>query len=92
MNEQPVATLVKRNIWMRGLMMILMAMTYQLASTLLACVAVIQFVIALVTDAPNDRLAALGRSLGRYQSQIANFVSFASEEAAFPFTDWPSGD
>jgi hypothetical protein len=92
MNEQPVATLVKRNIWMRGLMMILMAMAYQLASTLLACVAVIQFVIALVTDSPNERLATLGRSLGRYQSQIANFVSFASEEAAFPFTDWPSGD
>ena len=46
----------------------------------------------LVSDAPNLRLAAFGRSLGRFQSQIANFVSFASEDLPFPFTDWPSGD
>lgn len=92
MNENPAAATPKRNIWMRGLLMILMALAYQLASTLLACVAIIQFVLALVSDAPNSRLAALGRSLGRYQSLIADFVSFATEEPPFPFTDWPSSD
>ena len=92
MNEQPLATAPNRNIWMRGLLMILMALAYQLASTLLACVAIIQFVLALLSDAPNSRLMGFGRSLGRYQSQIANFVSFATEDPPFPFTDWPSGD
>jgi hypothetical protein len=92
MNEIPAETKTERNIWFRGLLMILMALAYQLASTLLFCVAIIQFVLMLVSDAPNTRLSALGRSLGRYQGQIANFVSFATEELPFPFTDWPSSD
>jgi hypothetical protein len=81
-----------RNIWVRGVVMLLMALAYQLVSTLLLLVAVIQFVLMLVSDAPNTRLSGLGRSLGRYQSQVANFVSFATEEAPFPFSDWPSGE
>ena len=92
MNEQPIPSAPTRNIWMRGLLMILMALAYQLASTLLACVAVIQFMLAALSDAPNSRLMAFGRSLGRYQGQIANFVSFATEDPPFPFTDWPPGD
>lgn len=81
-----------RSIWVRGLVMLLMALAYQLVSTLLLFLAVIQFVLVLVSDAPNARLAVLGRSLGRYQNQVANFVSFATEEAPFPFSDWPSGE
>ena len=88
MSDYPVT--VRRNIWMRGLLMILMALAYQLGSTLLFLLAVIQFVLALLNDAPNSRLMAFGRSLGRYQGQIANFVSFASEEPPFPFADWPA--
>lgn len=80
----------QRSIWIRGLLMILMALAYQLASTLLVFVAIIQFVLAVVSDTPNPRLMALGRSLGRYQGQIADFVSFSSEEPAFPFAEWPS--
>jgi hypothetical protein len=92
MNEDPTTGLEKRNIWLRGLLMILMGLAYQLASTVLFFAAIIQFVFALFSDAPNPRLAAFGRSVGRFLSQIANFVSFASEEVPFPFTDWPTGD
>ncbi len=81
-----------RSIWVRGLMMILMALAYQLVSSLLLVVAVIQFVLMLATNAPNARLAALGRSMGRYQGQVANFVSFATETAPFPISDWPSDE
>ena len=90
MDGQPAAAPSRRNIWLRGLLMILMGLAYQLAGTLLFFVAIIQFVLTLVSDAPNSRLMALGRSLGRYQGQIANFISFASDELPFPFTDWPS--
>lgn len=90
MNDYPVAT--RRNIWLRGLLMVLMGLAYQLTATLLVFVAIIQFVLALLNDAPNLRLMAFGRSMGRYQSQIANFVSFATEQAPFPFSDWPTGE
>lgn len=92
MPESPASTTEKRNIWVRGLLMVLMVMAYQLSSTLLFCMAILQFVLALVSDAPNARLSAFGRDLGRYQGQIANFITFASEEPAFPFADWPVGD
>jgi hypothetical protein len=92
MNENPMNARSQRNIWLRGLLMILMGLAYQLSVTVLFFIAVIQFVIALVSDKPNPRLSSFGRSLGRFQSQIANFVSFASEDVPFPFADWPSGD
>lgn len=92
MNEDSATSFGKRNIWLRGLLMILMGLAYQLAGTVLFFMAILQFVFALVSDAPNPRLAAFGRSLGRFQSQIADFVSFASEDVPFPFTDWPAGD
>ncbi|MEO8119869.1 MAG: DUF4389 domain-containing protein [Rhodoferax sp.] len=92
MNDETIASKSGRSIWVRGLLMILMALAYQLAGTLLFCVAVIQFVLALVSDGPNARLMAFGRSLGRYQGQVANFVSFAVDEPPFPFADWPSID
>jgi len=81
----------KRNIWLRGLLMILMAIAFQISGTLLALGAIVQFVLTLVNDGPNARLIAFGKSLGLYLSQIADFVSVATEEAPFPFSAWPSG-
>ena len=92
MNEQASAATAPRNIWLRGLLMVLMALAYQLASTLLFFVALIQFVLTLLSDSPNPRLMAFGRSLGHYQGQIADFVSFATEAPPFPFSDWPASD
>jgi len=82
----------KRNIWVRGFYMLLMTFAFQVSATVMFVVTVIQFVLALLHDTPNDRLVALGRSLGRYMQQIASFLTFAVEDIPFPFSDWPSGD
>lgn len=81
-----------RKLWIRGLLMILLAVAFQLAASLLAFIAVLQLVLAAATGAPNIRLQHLGRSLGRYLAQIADFESFGSEELPFPFNAWPSGN
>jgi hypothetical protein len=81
----------KRSIWLRGLFMLLMAIAFYISGMLLAISAIVQFVLALASDAPNARLTAFGQSLGQYVSQIASFVSFATEEVPFPFSAWPSG-
>ena len=91
MTDTPTTTHDKRSIWLRGLLMLLMAMAFQVSGTLLALVAIVQFILALVDDAPNARLLAFGHSLGQYLGQIADFVSFATEEVPFPFSDWPAG-
>lgn len=81
----------KRKIWVRGFFMLLMAFVFQVASTVVFVVTVVQFVIMLLSDTPIARLVAFGRSLGRYIEQIVNFLTFATEEVPFPFSDWPSG-
>ena len=94
MNDEPLnlpATAPEqRKTWVRALMMILLAMAFQLAAAVLCVVAVVQLIMALVSDAPNPRLSEMGLALGRYIRQIADFVSFGSEDAPFPFADWPS--
>lgn len=89
MNQAPT-TCTTRSIWLRGLLMILLAVIYQLCGTLLCFIAVIQFIIAAASDGPNLRLAAFGHALGRYIGQLVDFHSFASEDLPFPFSDWPS--
>lgn len=81
----------KRQLWVRGLYMVAMAVLWHVSEAVLFVVAVIQFIVALVNGGPNDRLVSFGRSLSRYVQQIAAFVTFASEEIPFPFSDWPSG-
>lgn len=89
--SDPSTVTTRRNIWLRALLMLLMAVAFQLAATVLGALAVLQFVLALIS-APNERLRHFGHSLGRYLGQIASFASFASEEAPFPFNDWPGND
>ncbi len=82
----------KRNIWMRGLFMLLMGIAFQVCGTLLCVVTVIQFVIMLLNDTPNSQLVSFGRSMGSYLQQIVNFLTFATEEMPFPFSEWPTGE
>ena len=89
MNDTTVAV-PPRRWWVRTLIMLLMAVAFHLAATVLACVAVLQLVLPLATGAPNDRLRALGAGVGRYLAQIADFASWATEDAPFPFSEWPA--
>lgn len=92
MNENSEAPVNKRSIWVRGLLMLLMALAMHVGGTVLGVIAVIQFVIMLMNDQPNARLARFGRSLARYFQQIVNFLSFSTEDVPFPFNDWPASD
>jgi nucleoside permease NupC len=92
MTENSDAQGNKRNIWVRALFMLLMALAFHVAATVLGFVAVIQFLLMLLNGTPNVRLVTFGRSLGNYLRQIVNFLTFATEEMPFPFSEWPSGE
>ena len=91
MTNTPATINGKRSIWLRGLFMVVMAIAFQFSATLLALTAIMQFVLVLLSETPNARLIAFGQSLGLYLSQIADFVSFGTEEVPFPFNPWPQG-
>lgn len=90
MNDTPDLPTINRNIWIRGLFMLLMALAYQVSGTVVCFVTVIQFLIMLLNGTPNARLVSFGRSMGRYLKQIVDFLTFATEELPFPFNDWPA--
>ncbi len=82
----------RRNIWLRGFYMLLMALAFHVCVTVLGVVAVIQFVVTLLSGSPNVQLVTLGRGMGNYLRQIALFFTFATEVMPFPFSEWPSGE
>jgi hypothetical protein len=82
----------KRSLWVRVLLMLLMGLAFHIAVTVLGALALVQLLFAVISDGPNERLQHFGRSLGQYLRQLTHFVSFATEEAPFPFSDWPSAD
>lgn len=90
MNEHVKADTDSRRLWMRALFMFLMLLAYQVSVTLLFILALIQFLIVLLNDAPNARLMSFGRSVGSYLKQIVQFLTFDSEAVPFPFSDWPA--
>ena len=90
MNDTPDIPTIKRNIWIRGLFMLLMALAFQVSATVVCFVTVIQFLIMLLNGTPNARLVSFGRSMGRYLKQIVDFLAFAVEEIPFPFNEWPA--
>ena len=88
--DNTTVAMAPRKWWVRALMLLLMALAFHLVAGLLICMALLQLVLLLATGGPNDRLRIFGADVGRYLAQIAQFVSFASEEAPFPFSEWPS--
>jgi hypothetical protein len=90
MNEISQTPGDKRNIWLRGLFMLLMLLVLNVCGTVLFVVALIQFLIALTGGTPNERLVVFGRNLGSYFRQVVLFLTFATEEVPFPFSDWPA--
>jgi hypothetical protein len=90
MNESTsLSPVEQRKWWVRALLMLLMAIAFHIAASVLAIVALVQLVLFAASDRPHERLRWLGRGLGRYLAQIAAFATFDTDALPFPFADWP---
>jgi len=78
-----------RSHWMRGLLMIAFFFVLGLVKLLIGLMALFQFGSLLLTGEPNGRLRRLGGSLAIYTSDLAAYLTCASEELPFPFSEWP---
>ncbi len=90
MNQALKQRLTARDVWIRGLYMLLFAFIYSVADLVVVTLVVIQFLMRLLTGDTNDRLLAFARGLSRYIYQILLFLTFNTEEKPFPFAEWPS--
>ena len=78
-------------IWKRLMYMIIFSVVLSICRGLIFGIAVLQFFSVLFTSNANKKLQAFGRSIGLYCSEIADFLTYYSEEKPFPFDrDWPT--
>lgn len=76
------------NIWMRGLWMLVLALLFGLAETVLAVLAVVQFLWMVFTKEKNLLLMEFGHDLSFWLRDVARFQSGATEDKPFPWKKW----
>lgn len=92
MNAEQKSHLTGKQIWLRGLYMLLFVAIYHVAEFVIGVVVILQFLFSLFTGQVNTRLLQFGRSLSRYAYQVLCYLTFNSEQMPYPFDDWPSDD
>jgi len=79
-------------VWMRGLYMLLLALAFGIAQTLLCVTAIAQFLWLLFSGQPNAQLVKFGSSLAKWVAETAKFLTFCSDEKPFPWAAWPPAE
>lgn len=78
----------QREIWLRGLYMLLFLVIHGLVKGIIFVVAVVQFVITLFSESPNLPLKKFGQGLSTYLYDTTQFLMYNTENKPFPFSDW----
>ncbi len=90
--QQLASNLLNAETWMRLLYMIVFGFLSMLARLVIWVVAVLQFILVLVTGQGNNNLKDLGQGTSKWIYQAYLFVTFNSDHKPFPFSDWPEID
>lgn len=77
-----------RNVWMRGLWMVVLAIFFGFAEALLLLLALVQFLWMLLGKEKNRPIADFGGDLSDWLARVARFQTGATEDRPFPFAKW----
>lgn len=86
--DEPEDFAAPDNIWMRGLWMIVMAIMFGLAQSILGVTALVQWLWMLVTKKKNGLLVEFGDDLGLWMHDVARFQTGVTESKPFPWKRW----
>jgi len=78
-----------RDVWMRGLFMLLFMIGFTVGVWLLNLLAIVQFVWLLAAREPNHFIARFGSSLSIWLAEIGRFLTCATDDKPFPWRAWP---
>jgi hypothetical protein len=87
--KAPEAGPTARDVWMRGLFMLLLIIGFVAGQWLLNLLALVQFLWLLFAREPNAFLARFGNSLAIWLAEVARFLTCATDEKPFPWRSWP---
>ncbi|MBK1673833.1 hypothetical protein CKO35_11050 [Ectothiorhodospira shaposhnikovii] len=86
-NEETVRPM-PRNLWVHGLIMLVLLLLVNLAQTILGICAILQFFWMLVNKERNEAIARFGEGAARWLSTTARFLTGRSDERPFPWAPW----
>lgn len=89
MEDQTKTNILNTETWMRLLYMIVFVLLSFVARMVIWVVAVLQFLLVLITGEGNPNLRDLGQGTSKWTYQAFLFLTFNSDEKPFPFSDWP---
>lgn len=89
MEDQTKTNILNAETWMRLLYMIVFVLLSFVARMVIWVVAVLQFLLVLITGEGNPNLHDLGQGTSKWTYQAFLFLTFNSDEKPFPFSDWP---
>lgn len=92
MNERKQSNLTNPDIWIRLLYMVVFGVLTTIARLVIVVIAILQFLLVLVTGDDNSNLRNAGQTIAKWTLQAYYFLTFASEDKPFPFDDWPEVD
>ena len=78
-----------RNVWCRGVFMLLFVFLIGVAKFITLVVVALQFLLVLFKGKANSNLLQFGKSLSIYQYQVLLFLTYNSEVQPFPMGNWP---
>ncbi len=91
MSEEIRKNVTVEKTWVRAIFMLIFALFYSLAEFVLFAVIIFQFLTVLFSGEKNQKLLKFGNELCLYIFQILQYLTYNSDEKAFPLSDWPTG-
>ena len=88
-DQTPAPISGSKDVWKRGLFMLLFIVAFGIGQMVLNMIAIVQFIWLLVTREPNEYLARFGSSLSIWLADVARFQTCTTDEKPFPWRPWP---
>lgn len=88
--KAPVSKPTTREVWLRGLLMLLFMIAFSLGVWLLNFLAIVQFLWLLFAREPNQLIARFGTSLSTWLAEIGRFLICVTDDKPFPWRPWPN--
>ena len=81
------------NLWLHGLIMLILVLLVNLAQTILGVCAILQFFWMLFARERNPGIARFGQGIAHWLAVTSQFLTGAADERPFPWTAWgnPNG-
>jgi hypothetical protein len=79
-----------RDVWLRGLFMLLFMMGFTIGQWLLNLLAIVQFIWLLAARERNQFIARFGNSLSVWLAEVGRFLTCVIEDKPFPWAPWPN--